>query len=100
MKKERLSYEDRLLIDQLLKLNYKLKNIAQAVDKEPSTISREIKNRRLSNNSIEICEKQKDFHLFMEIVKRNIIVIRRNIIIIIKKHKKIILENLNILELV
>lgn len=43
MKKERLSYEDRLLIDQILKLNYKLKNIAQAVDKEPSTISREIK---------------------------------------------------------
>lgn len=61
MKKERLSYEDRLLIDQLLKLNYKLKNIAQAVDKEPSTISREIKNRRLSNNSIEICDKTKRF---------------------------------------
>ena len=40
MRKERLSYEDRLLIDQLLKLNYKLKNIAQAVGKEPSTISR------------------------------------------------------------
>lgn len=33
MRKERLSYEDRLLIDQLLKLNYKFKNIAQAVDK-------------------------------------------------------------------
>ena len=61
MRKERLSYEDRLLIDQLLKLNYKLKNIAQAVDKEPSTISREIKNRRLSNNSIEICDKTKRF---------------------------------------
>ncbi len=61
MKKERLTYEDRLLIDQLLKLNYKLKNIALAVDKEPSTVSREIKNRRLSNNSTEICDKTKRF---------------------------------------
>ena len=43
MRKERLSYEERLLIDQLLKLNYKFKNIAQAVDKRPSTISRKIK---------------------------------------------------------
>ena len=45
MKKERITYEDRLLIDQLLRLNYKLKNIAKAIDKESSTISREIKNR-------------------------------------------------------
>ena len=47
MKKERLTYEDRLLIDQLLRLNYKLKNIAEAVDKNKSTISREIKKRRI-----------------------------------------------------
>ena len=61
MKKERITYEDRLLIEQLLKLNYKLKNISEAVDKNKSTISREIKNRRISNDSTEICEKTKRF---------------------------------------
>lgn len=61
MKKERLTYEDRLLIDQLLRLNYKLRNIAEAVDKNKSTISREIKNRRISNNEKEICDKTKRF---------------------------------------
>lgn len=61
MKKERLTYEDRLLIDQLLRLNYKLRNIAEAVDKNKSTISREIKNRRISNDATEICEKTKRF---------------------------------------
>ena len=62
MKKERITYEDRLLIDQLLRLNYKLKNIAQAVDKEPSTVSREIKNRRISDdNNKEICNKTNRF---------------------------------------
>ena len=70
MKKERLSYEDRLLIGQLLKLNYKLKNIAQAVDKEPSTMSREIKSRRLSNNFIEICDKTKRFPFVCENCKK------------------------------
>ena len=44
--------------------------------------------------------KQKDFHLFVGIVKRSIIAIKRNTIIIIEKHKKIMWESLNILELV
>lgn len=57
MKKKRLTIEDRILIEQLLKLNYKLKDIANAIDSYPSTISREIKNRRVSNNSLIICNK-------------------------------------------
>lgn len=50
MKKERLTIENRLLIEQLLKLNYKLKDIARVLDKEPSTISREIKRNRISSS--------------------------------------------------
>jgi len=57
MKKKRLTIEDRVLIEQLLKLNYKLKDIANAIDSYSSTISREIKNRRVSNNSLIICNK-------------------------------------------
>lgn len=54
MKKERLTIENRLLIEQLLKLNYKLKDIAKVLNKEPSTISREIKRNRISSvKSIE-----------------------------------------------
>lgn len=57
MKKERLTLEDRILIEELLRQNYKLCNIAKAVGVESSTISREIKNRRKSNTSTIICEK-------------------------------------------
>ena len=57
MKKSRLTIEDRILIEELLRQNYKLKDIARAIDVESSTISREIKNRRVSNNSLIICEK-------------------------------------------
>ena len=32
MKKQRLTIENRMLIDQLLKLNYSLKDIADAID--------------------------------------------------------------------
>ena len=56
MKKERLNIEDRLLIEQLLKMNYKLKHIARILEAESSTISREIKNRRTSNNSNDLCQ--------------------------------------------
>lgn len=70
MKKERITYEDRLLIDQLLRLNYKLKDIAKAIDKESSTISREIKKRRLSNNSLEICDKTNRFPFVCENCKK------------------------------
>ena len=43
--KKRLTIEDRILIEQLLKLNYKLKEIASILDCESSTVSREIKKR-------------------------------------------------------
>ena len=48
MKKERLTLEDRILIEQLLKLNYKLKDIASIIETNPSTVSREIKKRRIT----------------------------------------------------
>ena len=57
MKKERLNIEDRILIEELLRQNYKLKDIARAIDVQPSTISREIKNRRISNDSSLKCDK-------------------------------------------
>lgn len=57
MKKERLTIEDRILIEQLLKLNYKLKDIASIIEVYPSTISREIKKRRISGkNNFKECE--------------------------------------------
>ena len=57
MKKERLTIENRLLIEQLLKLNYKLKDIAKVLKKEPSTISREIKRNRISSSKGMDCQK-------------------------------------------
>lgn len=57
MKKRRLTIEDRILIEELLRLNYKLKDIARAIDVSSSTISREIKNRRISNDSLIICNR-------------------------------------------
>ena len=57
MNKPRLTFEKRLLIDALLKENYKLKDLAAAINVDPSTVSREIKNRRTSNDSTIICEK-------------------------------------------
>lgn len=57
MKKERLNIEDRILIEELLRQNYKLKDIARAIEVQPSTISREIKNRRISNESSLKCDK-------------------------------------------
>lgn len=58
MKKKRLTIENRLLIEQLLKLNYKLKDIANILDTYPSTISREIKKRRITGKGIfKECEK-------------------------------------------
>ena len=58
MKKNRLTIENRMLIEQLLRLNYKQNAIAKIIDVEPSTISREIKNRRITGNGIfKMCEK-------------------------------------------
>ena len=57
MKKARLTFEKRLLLEALLKQNYKLKDIASALNVESSTVSREIKNRRTSNSATIICEK-------------------------------------------
>ena len=57
MKKDRLTIEDRILIEELLRQDYKLKDIARAIGVYPSTISREIKSKRKGNDKIEICDK-------------------------------------------
>lgn len=57
MKKIRLTIENRILIEELLKQNYKLKDIARVIGCESSTISREIKKRRTSNERTEHCPK-------------------------------------------
>ena len=45
--KKRLTIENRILIEELLKLNYKLKDISTLIECEPSTISRENKKNRV-----------------------------------------------------
>lgn len=57
MKKERLTIEDRILIEELLRHNYKQQDIANAIGCNSSTISRELKNRRISNNNVQVCTK-------------------------------------------
>ena len=60
--KRRLSVENRMLIEQLLRLNYKLKDIAFYVDSTSSTVSIEIKNRRITGKcEFKDCEKIKRF---------------------------------------
>ena len=60
--KRRLSVENRMLIEQLLRLNYKLKDIAYYVDSTSSTVSREIKNRRITGKGeFKECDKIKRF---------------------------------------
>lgn len=60
--KKRLTIENRMLIEQLLRLDYKLKDIAYCVDSNPSTISREIKKRRITGKGLfEQCNKIKKF---------------------------------------
>ena len=61
MKKERLTIEDRILIEELIRMNYKLKEIARAIEVHPSTISREIKNRRRGNLKQPECSKTRRF---------------------------------------
>ena len=61
MKKERLTIEDRILIEDLIRMNYKLKDIARAINVHSSTISREIKNRRKGNESNTECPKTKRY---------------------------------------
>ncbi len=62
MEKKRLTVEKRLLIEQLLKLNYKLKDIAEVLETDNSTVSREIKKRRICGaGNFEECKKLKRY---------------------------------------
>ena len=63
--KTRLKLEDRLLIEQLIRLNYKENAIPRIIDVSPSTIFRELKKRRIPDeNKLEECEK-KNFHMYV-----------------------------------
>lgn len=61
MIKERITLEDRIIIEELLRLNLPLKQIAYSLSKHPSTISREIKKRRTCNEMAVICPKTKRY---------------------------------------
>lgn len=62
MKKKRLTIENIMLIEQLIKLKYGAGKIADAISCSTSTISREVKNNRITNpsNLLE-CDKTKRF---------------------------------------
>jgi len=67
--KKRLTIENRILIEELLKLNYKLKDISTLIECEPSTISREIKKRRITGKGqLKNVIKLIDFLLFVMVV--------------------------------
>lgn len=88
MKKERLTIEDRILIEQLLKLNYKLKDIASIIEAKPSTISREIKKRRISGkNNFKECELTNRYPFVCHTCNFKVSVEEKNIITITKKLK-------------
>lgn len=62
MKKKRLTIENRMLIEQLLRLGYGAGKIANAVSCDISTISREIKRNRIINPSkLPECNKTKRY---------------------------------------
>lgn len=99
--KKRITIEDRILIENLLKLNYKLKDISNIIECESSTISREIKKKELLEKVfIKNVKRLKDFLMFVMDVQVNLIVERKNIIITMSKRRKIIIIFLNIHELV
>lgn len=62
MKKKRLTIENRMLIEQLIKLGYSAGKIADTVSCNISTISREVKNNRiLSPSNLTECGKTNRF---------------------------------------
>jgi len=67
--KKRLTIENRILIKDLLKLNYKLKDISSFIECEPSTISRKVKKGSLVKVILKYVINPKDFLLFVMDVK-------------------------------
>ena len=52
MIKHRLTIENRILIEELVRLKYKLKDISEIIGVSQSTISRELKKRRITGKGI------------------------------------------------
>lgn len=62
MKKKRLSLDNRILIEELVRLNYKLKQIAEIIGVDQTTISRELKKRRITGKGVyKECELTKRY---------------------------------------
>lgn len=100
MKKKRLNIEKRLQIEQLLKLNYKLKDISNIMECSSSTISREIKGRRKPNGDVEICDKTNRYPFICFNCRNKVNCIKKKYtIMVIEKHKMTTIRSLNVLEL-
>ena len=98
--KKRITIENRIVIEELLRMNFKLKDIAHALGKHPSTISREIKKRRITGKGIfKECEKTQRFPYVCNGCSNKTYCRKKNIIITILKLKRIITIFLNFLEL-
>lgn len=83
--KKRLSVENRMLIEQLLRLNYKLKDVAHYADSTSSTVSRKIKNRRITGKGeFKECKKTNRHPLFVMDVQIKYIAWKNIITIILK----------------
>lgn len=62
MIKHRLTIENRILIEELVRLKYKLKDISEIIGVSQSTISRELKKRRITGKGIyKECELTKRY---------------------------------------
>ena len=62
-KNKHLTIEDREFIEELLTKDIKLKTIAEVIRKDPTTVSKEIKARRILNEANPYNQKYKDYKI-------------------------------------
>ena len=92
MKKQRLTIENRILIEELVKLKYKLKHIAEIIEVDKSTISRELKKRRITGKgNYKECKLTTRFPYVCNGCDNRIKCRKKNIITIMIKRKNIMI---------
>ena len=69
-KNKHLTIEDREFIEELLNKDIKLKTIAEVIRKDPTTVSKEIKARRILNEANPYNQKYKDYKIEYNNCKR------------------------------
>ena len=69
-KNKHLTIEDREFIEELLTKDIKLKTIAEVIRKDPTTVSKEIKARRILNEANPYNQKYKDYKIEYNNCKR------------------------------